>query len=391
MEFSAAAAAAPDRSAAPGSEHRTAAAAAAAPLFQSNGNCCDGGEDAFSIPSDRVHGAEDLGRVVGKEYRVRACRCRKWFCEWCGPRLGRNLRQRLLARLATFTDVYGVTLTVDGSLFASPEKAWQYAMDNRLLSRLVRELERRGHLHSKAYFWVVEFQMKETEQPHWHMLLDASFVPHGEIVEVWSRFRPAFAEPLGERITSQNYKGQAPAFGSVRYSRHPDKLRAGYYATKYLTKYPAKGYPDWVMDRVGRMPRYGRSHRLFPRVSGHDGMCFCGECCGEVVPPASRRRLKVAGSPERVRQRHEAKSIRQRVEACEATCSIVEVQRVQLPDGVVVDGRGRFEGNVSLSFQEVCDHLGLSSENRWQIELDGAETTDLEEYAKERNGTGEVA
>lgn len=376
-----------DGSAAGRSEHPPARPSADAPLFQSNGHCCDGGQDAFTIPDGRVYGAEGLGQVVGQEYRLRPCRCRKWFCESCGPRLGIKLRQRLLARLATFTDVYGVTLTVDGSLFASPEKAWQYAMDNRLLSRLVRDLERRGHLHSKAYFWVVEFQ-KETEQPHWHMLLDASFVPYGEIVEVWSRFRPASAEPVAERITPENYQGQAPAFGSVRYTRHPDKLRAGYYATKYLTKYPASGYPDWVLNCVGRMPRYGHSHRLFPRMSGHDPMCFCGECCGEAVPPASRRPPQAPASPDRVRRRHEPKSIRQRVEACEGTCSIVQVQRVQLPDGVVIDGRSRFDGNVNLSFQEACEYLGLSFENRWQIELDGPTATDLEEYAKACNGMG---
>src|SRR5204863_4397178 len=98
----------------------------------------------------------------------------------------------------------------------------------RLLALLVRELDRRQYLHSKAYFWTVEFQ-KATEQAHWHMLLDATRIPYGELVEIWSRFRPATASPLAEKITSKNYKGHAPAFGSVRYTVSGSREKAAYY------------------------------------------------------------------------------------------------------------------------------------------------------------------
>lgn len=200
-----------DRSAAPRSEHRTAPEPGP-PLFQSKGNCCDESGDGFGEETGRVDSAEDLGPVLERVYKIRKCSCRKWFCEGCGPRRGYELRCKLLHRLESFKDVYGVTLTVDGSLFESPEVAWQYVMQNRLLSRFVRDLNARGHLHTKAYFWVVEFQ-KDTEQPHWHVLLDASRIPYGELVEIWGRFRPSTAEPLAEKITAKNYKGKAPAFG----------------------------------------------------------------------------------------------------------------------------------------------------------------------------------
>lgn len=374
------------------SEHRTAAAAGGerSPLFQYYGHCCDERiDEEFSAPVDRVYGPEDLGQSVGREYRVRPCRCRKWFCAGCGPRLGYKLRQRLLPRLRTFTAVYGVTLTVDGSLFPGPEQAWLYVMENRLLSRLIRDLEQRGYLHSKAYFWVVEFQ-HQTEQPHWHMLLDAKFVPYGEIVEIWSRFRPATAPKLEQAITAENYQGQAPAFGSVRFTPATDREKAGYYATKYLTKYPVDGYPAWVLDRVGRMPRYNHSKGFFPRESKHDPMCFCDECRGDApIPPnSSSPKKKERKNPSR--KKAIAATIRQRLEQCGNRCTIVQVERIQLSDGTLVDGKARFNGQLNLSFQEACDYLGLSLD-RWQIELSGPEATALEELAQQRQDAGRAA
>jgi hypothetical protein len=376
--------AAPDRS-----EARTAAAGGDS-LFQSYGHCCDrSGSDGFPVETDRVLRPEDVGQVVGQEYRVRPCRCRKWFCEWCGPRQGIQLRQRLLARLASFTDIFGITLTVDGSLFESSEQSWLYVMEDKLLNRFVRDLNRDGHLHTSSYFWVVEFQ-SETEQPHWHLLVDAKFVPFAKIVGIWSRFRPQSAEPLTERITRKNYQGQAPAFGSVRFTAHSDKERAAFYATKYLTKYPQDGYPKWVLDRVGRMPRYGHSHRFFPRVSGHDPMCFCPECRGDVEPASRRTTSKQAGATERVGKLIVPTSIGQRLQACGENCNIIKVERVQLPDGTVIDGRGRFDAKLDLSFRKACEYLGLSPDGRWQIELSGVEAAELEEFAR-REELGEAA
>jgi hypothetical protein len=122
----------------------------------------------------------------------------------------------------------------------------------------VRDLDRRGHLHSKAYFWVVEF-LKDTEQPHWHLLLDAGRIPFGEIVEIYSRYRPLYSPPLPEPITAKNYKGRAPGLGSVFFTPPADPQQAAGYVTKYLTKFPKHGFPDWVLDRVGRVPRFNHS------------------------------------------------------------------------------------------------------------------------------------
>ena len=238
---------------APRSEHRTADAAGVA-LFQSYGHCCDKEEDDGRLPATApIKSLEEVGEVVGTEFRVRPCRCPRGFCEHCGPKLGWKLRQRLLARLKSFKSVFGITLTLDGSLFTDPREAWSYVMTERLLSRLVRELYRRGRLLSRAYFWSVEFQ-KDTKQAHWHLVVEAEWIPYGELVEIWSRFRPDSAAPLEEKVTAENYKGRAPAFGSVQFTRPTDAYRGAYYATKYLVKHPEEGYPEWVLG-MRRMQR----------------------------------------------------------------------------------------------------------------------------------------
>jgi hypothetical protein len=131
----------------------------------------------------------------GRKFELAKCGCNCWYCEDCCERMGYNLRAELIEVLETFTGIMMLTLTVDPTLFASPREAYEHVMDNRGLSELIRELHRRGHLHSKRFFYVVEFQ-RETEQPHFHMLIDATFVPKDEIEELWSRLRPEDAGPV---------------------------------------------------------------------------------------------------------------------------------------------------------------------------------------------------
>ncbi|MCG8587009.1 MAG: hypothetical protein MI757_20070 [Pirellulales bacterium] len=341
-----------------------AAAASGTSLFQSIGNCCDEQNE----PAQETK-LENLGEIVTYHTRVRPCNCRKWFCEGCGPKLGKKLRGRLLDRLEQFESVFGVTLTVDPNLFGTAEQAWLYVMQNRLLSRYVRELKRRGRLHSAAYFWVVEFQ-KGTEFAHWHLLLDASRIEFGELVEVWSRFRPNDAGGLDTKVTAQNYHGQAPAFGSVRFTVRGDSRRAGFYASKYLVKFPKDGFPDWVLDRQGRMPRYGRSRGFFPRTPGHDPICFCEICRGDADPPKKqgKRTTRKKTADTQNKEREELPTIRERVSRCGQSCNVVEVPTIELHDGVVCDGRAVFLKSLDLPYEEVCDRLNVDPGN-WEVQL----------------------
>ena len=383
------------RSAAVWSEHRTAAAAGGdGPLYLFYGHCSDK-EVSEDIPSNlgRVYGAEDCGETVGSAYLIRPCRCRRGFCEYCGPRLGYALRNRLALRLRHFNSVFGITLTVDGTLFPSPEAAWSYFSNGGLIGRFVRDLDRRGHLHSKAYFWVVEFQ-KETEQPHWHLLLDAGHIPYGEIVEIYSRYRPKDSPPLDEPITAENYKGRPPAFGSVRFSPPADPLTAAIYATKYLTKFPEHGFPNWVLDRQGRVPRFNHSRGFFPFIPGHDPMCFCEECRGAIEAMKQKREKQKEKKKENEETGSEKRcptSARQRLERCGQNCTMVKVNRVQLADGTIVDGRSEFIQTLKISYREACERVGESPKVGSRLELDWEQANALSRYVAGYDDEGEAA
>ncbi|ADB14991.1 hypothetical protein Psta_0300 [Pirellula staleyi DSM 6068] len=372
------------------------AAAGGGLLFQSNAQCCDKDPseslpsvssptptpsfDSFPPDPSVVYSLDEISRPLGTKLILRGCGCRKWHCADCGPSMGWRLQSKLIERVGHFKSVLGITLTVDGSLFESQELAWQYVMEERLLSRFRRELERLGYLHSKHYFWSMEFQ-KKTFQSHWHLLFDAKHVPYGVVVEIWSRFRPKWAPPLAEPITAENYQGKAPAFGSVWISPPGPAHKAAFYATKYLIKHPAEGYPDWVLDRVGRMPRFGHSNGFFPRPSNHDASCFCEECRGERAPsPVASKPRKPSSQP--AARRREAKTIRERIAACKTTCSIVEVEQLQLPDGSVVDGKGRYGGKLEIPYAEVREYIGAENDKRSALEVDPYTLDELQAKAR---------
>jgi hypothetical protein len=69
-------------------------------------------------------------------------------------------------------------------------------------------------------------------------------------------------------------------------------------------------------------------------------MCYCDECRGEVEPQPKKREKKKDKQEPRLRR--STASIRERIARCRKTSSIVEFNQVRLPDGTIVDGRGRF-------------------------------------------------
>lgn len=194
---------------------------------------------------------------------VEACRrgCRSWFCRRCCIGLGAKLRDRLIPRLMLFRRIMMLTVTIDPLLFSSPQAAFEYVRDNKLIARLVRRLFNLGHLRSRHYFSVVEWQ-RGTEQPHWHILVDADYVPYSVLQSVWDSFRPCDAGPIGPG---------RPGLGWTNYQRRDfagGAEHAANYASKYLRKYPEHGFPSWVLDSTRRIRRYQTSHGFWnsPRV-----------------------------------------------------------------------------------------------------------------------------
>lgn len=229
-----------------------------------------------------------------KLFQVAKCGCNCWYCCDCCERKGYSLRARLVPVLRTFTDLMMVTLTIDPMLFRSARKAYFHVRNKRGISRLVRELLRLGHLHSGRYFCVLEFQ-RDTQQAHFHLLIDATFVPKEAIDAAWSKLRPKTAGPVADN---------RPAFGMTRFSMPRFKggaVHAARYATKYLVKTPEYGWPAWVLElgRKRRVPRYSTSRGFWGRAS----------------KPKS-----VAGEPRKLRERTYA----ERIAECGSTCNLFE-------------------------------------------------------------------
>ncbi len=195
-------------------------------------------------------------------YELAKCGCDCWYCPDCCERKGYNLRAELIPVLETFTGLMMLTLTIDPELFPSPRDAYLYVREKRGISRLMRELDRGGHLHSRRYFYVIECQ-RETEQVHYHVLVDATRIPKPAIDAAWSKLRPKDAGPPAPN---------RPAFGMTRFSVRKFEggaEHAGRYATKYLVKTPEHGWPAWVMamGREHRLPRYSASRGFWNRES----------------------------------------------------------------------------------------------------------------------------
>jgi hypothetical protein len=114
----------------------------------------------------------------------------------------------------------------------------------------MQDLHRWGLLHSRRYAYVLEFQ-RETQQPHFHLLCDSSFVGHAQLIEAWGKHRPKSAGPsLAGRPPLGWCWISKPKFANARH--------AARYATKYLVKVPKDGFPSWVlvMGRDRRVPRF---------------------------------------------------------------------------------------------------------------------------------------
>lgn len=261
-------------------------------------------------------------KVELHEFHIAKAGCDCWYCPDCCERRGFNLRARLIPVLAKFKALMMVTLTIDPELFASERDAYFHVRQERGVSRLVRELLRRGHLHSERYFCVLEFQ-EDTKFVHYHLLLDASFVPKKAIDKAWSRLRPKSA---GEVAPNR------PAFGMTRFSKRQFEggaLQAARYATKYLVKVPEYGWPSWVVELGSkcRVPRYSTSRGLW------------GESRRKPAVPTGRTRSR------------EGVSYASRMASCGTTCNVFETAEGVDQRTGEIEVRPRWRARIAIGFE----------------------------------------
>lgn len=176
----------------------------------------------------------------------RGCRCRT--CPDCGPRYGWKVRQRLLQKSGQFIRPALFTLTVDRKVFGGPLDAFLTITGDGYIRRLMRLLG------VERWLWTLELQMKSGEGwPHWHMVID---LPAGglDLSRAWRLWRDKWG------------------LGGLDLQRKDNRNaeHALFYVTKYLTKYPKEGFPDWILHLDRRIRWVQACRKLGPVVSDRE-------------------------------------------------------------------------------------------------------------------------
>lgn len=329
----------------------------------------DSGGELGRVAADGGYFTTKANTVTDARTRIElvACRCSCRFCPHCCNHLGLKLRERLQPVIESFKGVVMLTLTIDPQLFPDPETAYRHTRQKRLLARLVRRLRKAGALRSSRWACVLEFQ-KQTQMPHWHLLVESEFVPFETLKNIWNSFRPRCAGP-GE--------GDRPAFGHVRVSRprFADARHAANYVTKYCTKLPEQGFPDWVLDFHGQIRLFATSRCFFegfeePREKTQQVVktCDCEPCREQRDQAESEGRKEPkehapACFCDRCRE-WATGTIRQRLHRCGTGAQLFEVGAVVNESGEVVGKEFKFLSQLGVTFDEAKAVLDEVPEGR---------------------------
>jgi hypothetical protein len=300
----------------------------------------------LELSQDKVTPAPDpIGSII-----VLPHRCKTSFCPECSPGIGRRVRRRLLGVVGSWRSPMMLTLTIDPELFESPKAAFDYVSEHRCISVLMQNLRRFGVLEDnrRGYFYVVEWQ--QNGWPHWHVLVDADFIPFDKLAEAWNRNWDGWRE----RVVAGR-----PGFGSVRFSKPGKTSRhAAMYATKYLIKFPEHGFPDWVMDQPRRrVHRYSVSRGFWPTEEESQD----DERADDLADDADLNdEPEAAAEPER-QDDEQPPTIRQLVEGCGLgdVCKAFEIiEKVDEETGELRRSL-RFAGNVQGALHDLASTCEL--------------------------------
>ena len=265
--------------------------------------------------------------------------------------MGYRLRRRVAAVLKTFERVLMISLTVDRTLFPNAQAAYEWVRRKHGIGLLVKNLRRKGWVESGRYIWFLEFQ--KAGWPHWHVFVDAKYIPAGLVYEVWGKLRPPGIDQVDGR----------PPFGKVDVSpgsKFQDSEHAANYGTKYVIKEPREGWPEWVWEFEGRVARYGVSRGFWGDTAQrravvatevvavpHGEDCFCEECrAGRDVATGKERRTM--------------RTIRERVARCGEGSVLFRRDWVQRDDGKWESRGRRYLGYSRESLDRLCSVAGVS-------------------------------
>jgi len=280
------------------------------------------------------------------------CNCR--YCSTCAARLAGPLRRKLQWAVEQWDSAWMLTLTLNqkpwnaryGDGVVGPaEAAYRYVSKERLISRLVRELRRKGLVASKRWAVVLEFQ--KNGFPHWHVVIDAKYVPIDVVREIWDRLRPNWFDDI-------EYDG--PPMGQTKFSapKFANAKHAARYVTKYVSKIPSDGWPGWVLAYEGRIPRISHSRGLFAGYSEEEEPEqeeTAEEQAEREREEAEAERMK-AMNEEDAKEREMHRTICDRVTACRKQSYLLI--RYTDPNG---DKSYSFVANIGMSWRDLMAHI----------------------------------
>ena len=233
----------------------------------------------------------------------------------------------------SFTWIQMWTLTVDPKHFRTPEACYRYVMGKRLLARLVRELRDTGYLNSRWSYWV--FETHQSGWPHWHLVLDTSYLPHHLVQAIWDRLG-AKGGNFGWVQFSKGKGGKLGGFGNA--------YHAACYVTKYITKQPKNGWPAWVMGYVGRIKRFHAAHGMWAAL-------------GQEPKPKKEAAESVTRGKYRLKN-----TVSDRIRECGSDIAVYKKSR----QGV------ELMGVVPLEAKRFAEFFGVEDRDRWTIPEPGA-------------------
>ncbi len=292
-------------------------------------------------------------------FRVEACRCacRSWFCDRCSIRMGLSVRTALeLFMGASGWVPFMITLTCNPAWFQSPADAYFFC--RKLTGKFVHELVRRSQrvgsgvkLRSADYF--VGFELHKSGWPHWHVIVDATFIDIEVLRHVWNS--------LGRR---HGKDGIGHVYFTEKKAHWTVEMAIAYVA-KYLTDRPEGGWPEWIMRSIKRIRRFSSSQGMDllagivkkrPRKNPggkHNETCFCPSCRGESKPKC--REATGECHADRVRR-------------CGSTTVVFVVGEKVRPDGEIVQRR-RYVATIADSLPNTAAMFGILAEGASVVDL----------------------
>jgi hypothetical protein len=208
----------------------------------------------------------------------------------------------------TFSHWRFLTLTVDDEAFHGQQRRiFEHLREVDAVCELMRSLGKRGL--TGRWFCVLEFQMGHrkktpgppTEQIHFHLIVETltptGFLDSKLVQEIWGRFRPEWAGPIGLLPSGKPRPGVGFCDVPKRRKYAPGKSAVIAYVTGYLGAAGKGGVPEWWLDWLDE---------------GHNSQMYS---CSRDFWPLELKKKKRKGMPP-IGGKGERRPVRERLAKC---------------------------------------------------------------------------